>query len=205
MVWALVAVIAFSAFATAQIWSGIPQFSADMKMSNPSGGGTSGKLYFGGQRTRFEINSPRGEMIMINDAGKKVSYMVMTAQRMYMEMNGDMQAMRGRGPRMPDARPFDPNNPCSGSENYTCKKVGTETVNGRACDKWEFAEKNGSRTRTVWIDQKLHFPIKSTGSDGDTFELTNVNEGPQPASLFEVPAGYTKMDMGGMMGRRPQD
>jgi hypothetical protein len=32
--------------------------------------------------------------------------------------------------------------------------------------------------------------------------LQNIQEGPQPSSLFEPPAGFTKMDMGGMMKRQ---
>lgn len=205
VVWALVAVFAMSLSAIAQVWAGIPQFSSDMKVSG-RGQGMNGKVYFGGQKMRFEMQGgPRGEMIMINDAAKRVAYMLMPPQHMYMEFSADMQAMRGRGPRMPDAKALDPANPCSADTNYTCKKVGSETVNGRSCDKWEFTEKSGGGTRTVWIDQKLHFPIKSVGSDGETFELTNIKEGAQPASLFEVPAGYTKMDMGGMMGRPPQN
>jgi hypothetical protein len=35
-------------------------------------------------------------------------------------------------------------------------------------------------------------------------ELRNIQEGSQPASLFEIPAGYTKFDMGGAMRQRPQ-
>ena len=55
----------------------------------------------------------------------------------------------------------------------------------------------------VWIDQKLHFPIKSVSEDS-TWELTNIKEGEPDASLFEIPAGYHKMDMGGMMqGMQP--
>ncbi len=30
-------------------------------------------------------------------------------------------------------------------------------------------------------------------------ELTNIKEAPQPASLFEIPADYQKMDMSEMM------
>lgn len=189
--------------AAAQIPTGIPQFSADMKMSG-RGEGMTGKMYFGGQKTRMDMNSPRGEMIMINDIPKKTAYMLMPQQRMYMEMNTAMQAMgRGRGPRMPDAKPFDPANPCP--EGDVCKKVGTETVNGRSCDKWEFTSKtNPKESHTVWIDQKLHFPIKNVGSEGEVWELQNLQEGSQAASLFEIPSGYTKMDMGGMMGRPPQ-
>lgn len=52
----------------------------------------------------------------------------------------------------------------------------------------------------MWIDQKLHFPIK-TVSQGTTLELSNVKEGPQDPSpsLFQVPSGYTKTDMSTMM------
>ena len=52
-----------------------------------------------------------------------------------------------------------------------------------------------------WLDPKLRFPVKWQGKDGSG-EMRNIQEGPQPASLFEVPAGYTKMDMGGMMQQR---
>ena len=62
-----------------------------------------------------------------------------------------------------------------------------------------------SKNHTAWIDQKLHFPIKNVGAGGDTWELQNLKEGSQDASLFEIPAGYRKMDMGGMMMGRPQD
>jgi hypothetical protein len=33
-------------------------------------------------------------------------------------------------------------------------------------------------------------------------ELRDIQEGAQPASLFEVPAGFTKFDMGSMMQQR---
>ena len=202
LVLSFVAVAALSLAAAAQIWSGIPQFSADMKMSGARGQEMTGKMYFGGQRMRYEMNAGGHEMISIHDAKTQTSYMIMPQQKMYMEMNANAMRGMGRGPRMPDAKAFDPNNPCANEEGYTCKKVGSETVNGRSCDKWEFTGKEG--TRTVWLDQKLHFPIKMVGNRGDTFELTNVQEGSQPASLFEVPAGFTKMDMGGMMMGRPQ-
>ena len=76
----------------------------------------------------------------------------------------------------------------------TCKKVGVEQVNGRTCDHWQFADKSGN-TKNVWIDQQLHFPIKQVSSEG-TWQLTNIREGEPEASLFQVPAGYQRMDMG---------
>lgn len=116
-------------------------------------------------------------------------------------------ATAGRWGRMPSFKPpTDPNNPCSNQPDTTCKKVGTETVNGRECDKWEFTGKDGKLKSTAWVDQKIHWPIRMLSEDGTTFELTNVKEGPQPESLFVAPSGYRKMDMGGMMrGGPPSD
>ncbi|MGH9521648.1 MAG: DUF4412 domain-containing protein [Terriglobales bacterium] len=194
--------------ALAQIPTGIPQFSADMKSTGRGGpgGAMNGKIYFGDKKMRFDMNMGGREQFMIHDMASQTSYMVMPQQKMYMEFNSAMGRGRGPGARMNDIKPVDPSNPCAADPNYTCKKEGTEEVNGRSCDKWVFTNKsNPSDTRTVWVDQKLHFPIKTQSTEGDTWELTNIQEGSQPASLFEVPSGYQKMDMGGMMGRRPQD
>ncbi len=104
---------------------------------------------------------------------------------------------------MPSIKPFsDPSNPCAGDAGATCKKVGVEDVNGRTCDHWQITHKDGS-VSNVWVDQKLHFPIKSVSPDS-TWELTNIKEGEPDASLFVIPSGYRKMDMGGMMqGMQP--
>jgi hypothetical protein len=104
----------------------------------------------------------------------------------------------GRGPKSADIRPFDPSNPCAHHPDTTCKKVGSETINGRSCDKWEFT-KSGKVEDTEWIDQKLHVIIKSVRVDGSSFELKNLKEGPQPESVFAIPSGYQKFDMGSMM------
>ena len=53
------------------------------------------------------------------------------------------------------------------------------------------------------MSQKLHFPIKTVSQDS-SWQLTNIKEGQPEASLFEIPPGYQKMDMGSMMqGMRP--
>lgn len=183
----------------------LPQFSADMHVSHAGGRGESvdGKVYFGGKKIRMDMNSQGHEMEMINDLGAKTSYMIMPQQQMYMEFHAGAMGPMGRQ-RMPDLKPaYDFNNPCANQQGVTCKKLGTETINGRACDKWEFTESSG--TQTAWIDQKLHFPIKTLSSDGSSMEMTNIKEGTQDASLFEVPAGYRKMDMPGMMGGPPRN
>jgi hypothetical protein len=55
----------------------------------------------------------------------------------------------------------------------------------------------------VWLDPKLRFPVKWQGKSS-AGELRNIQEGTQSASLFEIPAGYTKMDIGHMMQQHSQ-
>lgn len=169
------------------------QFSADISTKGPNIPPSQGKMYFGGSKMRMDNNVQGHASIMIVDLQRKVADMIMPQQRMYMEMNYAEFAKP-----MPDVRTYDPNNPCAADTGSTCRKLGTETVNGRLCDKWEFTGGAGGR-RTVWVDKGNHLPIRTVSSDGNTFDMTNIKEGPQPSSLFQVPAGYQKMDMGDMM------
>ncbi len=63
-----------------------------------------------------------------------------------------------------DLHPYDPENPCATQPDVTCKKIGVETVSGRTCDHWEMTDKQG-KVANVWVDQKLHFPIKMVSQD----------------------------------------
>ena len=48
--------------------------------------------------------------------------------------------------------------------------------------------------------------MKTVSSEGTEMDLTNIQERSPSASLFEIPAGYRKFDMGAMMGgQMPQD
>src|ERR1700694_15838 len=180
-------------------------FSADMTM-NPGKGAenVTGKVYFSLPKTRMDMTARGQNMSMITNSSTQTSYMVMHQQHMYMEMHANQNNPMTRNMPKIDGS-FDPQNPCGKQADVTCKKAGTETVNGRVCDKWVTTDKNG-KTSTAWVDQKLYFPIKVLSAEGATMELTNVKEGAHPASTFEVPAGYRKMDLGGMMGggRPPQ-
>jgi outer membrane lipoprotein-sorting protein len=182
----------------------LPQFSADMTMTGPHlNEPMKGKMYFGGTKFRMDMSAQGRQSVMITDLPGKVTYMLMPQQRMYMEMRAD--AIRQQ--RGPEFKVYDPANPCANQPDTTCQKVGTEMVNGRLCDKWQFTSKSGrDENRTVYIDQKTKIPIKTVRGDS-VFELTNIKEGAQPADLFQVPAGYRKMDLGGMgaPGRPPRN
>lgn len=180
-------------------------FSADLAASSGQGRTFTGKMYFSPPNFRMDMNANGHNVSSIVNSSTQTTYMVMHDQHMYMETHNDQpNPFLRNGPGLP--HDFDPKNPCPWEVQHgnTCHKVGTEVVNGRLCDKYTGTDKNG-KPGTGWIDQKLHYPIKFVGGDGSTWDLTNVAEGAQPASLFQPPAGYRKMDMGAMMGgRQPQ-
>lgn len=191
------------AVSSARAWQAMPQpFSADMVTNVAKGEQATGKFYFSPPKTRMDMNARGRDVTVISDSKTQIGYILMPQQHMYMESHGSQSSPMA--PRIPEVDTnFDPNNPCASRPDVTCKKSGTETVNGRVCDKWEFTNKNGATT-TSWIDQKLHFPIKTRNADGASVEFSNIKEGAQTASLFEVPAGYRKLDIPAMGGRPPQ-
>jgi outer membrane lipoprotein-sorting protein len=195
---ALVLVVAVSAHA----WQMTPQpFSSDMAITTKTGEKVTGKFYFSPPKQRMDMSTQGRDVIMITDAKTQTSDILMVQQHMYIETHGGQASpMAANMPKI-DTN-LDPSNPCAARADATCKKVGSETMNGRMCDKWEFTD-NKKGTTNAWIDQKLHFPIKAQNSDGSVFELSNVKDGAPAASVFEIPADYRKMDMG-MMGGRPQ-
>jgi outer membrane lipoprotein-sorting protein len=193
----LLAVLAANALAQAMF----PQpFTADMAMKTKGGEQVTGKYYVGADKMRMDMDTHGQSVSTIVDPATKTSYMVMHSQKMYMEMHAGQQPMMQRGPKMPDMKSFDPNNPCANDPNVTCKDEGSETVNGRSAEKWVFTDKKNGQVTTTWVDKKLHFPLRTLTSDGTEMNLTNIQEGAVPASTFAIPAGYRKLDMGAMMG-----
>jgi hypothetical protein len=160
------------------------------------------KIYFGKDKIRFESGKmdARGGGALIMNLTTQSSTVVMDQQHMYMEMPAQMAAQRNTYHFF---RTGDVDSACSDwlaqswNKGGTCHKVGSDTVNGRSTVKYEGTNSRGE-AGTMWLDPKLRFPVKWEGKNGSG-ELRNIQEGSQPASLFEVPAGYTKFDMGAMM------
>jgi hypothetical protein len=186
-----------ASFAVAQA-----EFSAEIVDLQKSGTPTQAKIYFAKDKMRIEAQtaSAHGSAVIINYA-TQTGDVVMAQQHMYMEM-----PMQAQSQRMGYASAFfqagDVENACGdwqrmGHEGSSCHKVGSETVNGRSTVKYETTNASGDVSH-FWLDPKLRFPVKWEGKS-NSGELRNIQEGAQPASLFEIPAGFTKMDLGGMM------
>lgn len=181
------------------------EFSADMFDSQHPD--SKGKIYFGKDKIRFEPakKDARGGGAFIMNMATQTSTVIMDQQHMYMELPAQIAAQRNPYHFF---RTGDVDSACadwlaqSWNKGGSCHKVGNDTVNGRNTVKFEGTNAQGE-SGTMWLDPKLRFPVKWEGKN-NTWELRNIQEGSQPASLFEVPAGYTKYDMGAMMQQHQQ-
>ena len=90
-------------------------------------------------------------------------------------------------------------NPCGAAdyEEVKASKLGRETLIGRKVDKWrcEFADSDDDDlVWTVWSDPSLPVPLRIEDNTGFVFEVVRFEAASQPAALFQVPAGYQKID-----------
>lgn len=200
----LLALLLLTSFAFAQT-----EFSADIvdTAHQKSGHGPT-KIYFGKDKLRFDSgddSDPRNSGSVIFDLNNESWTVLMSKQHMYMEMPSKMMERRGM---FQFFRSGDVESACSDwlkqerNKGGTCHKVGNETVNGRNTVKYEGTNAKGEGG-AMWLDSKLRFPVKWQGKNNGG-ELQNIKEGSQPASLFEIPAGYNKFDMGSMMQKQDQ-
>lgn len=161
------------------------------------------KVFFSQGRMRMEMSMGGQTRAMVTDLVKKKAYMLMPQQKMAMDMSGAMESAQkqAQGPTPAQLAAAGGDLCAISGEGRTCKKLGSEKVNGRAATKWQMTEKDG-KTSTVWMDDALMVMLRHESDDG-TVELQNVKEGPQPDSLFQVPDGFQVMKSpAGMPGGR---
>lgn len=87
--------------------------------------------------------------------------------------------------------------------NEEAVPVGTEVVAGLTCTNYEFVEQTETGEIESFRNCVTSDGIWLKGTDGDgeaIFTMKTVNRAPQPAALFEPPAGYAEMDMGSFGG-----
>ena len=152
-------------------------FSADIVSSSPQGS-FKAKLYVSGDKSRTEMPGA----ITISRMDEKVVWMLMPVEKMYME------------------QPIDPRAAVSMREKVDGeierKAEGNEIVGGRNTTKYRVTFKANGKRESVfqWIDESVHIPVKTAAIDGSwSSESRNIQLGSQDPTLFEIPAGYSKM------------
>ena len=169
-------------------------YSADSTMETEGGMTMKSRIHHSLNKDRMEMGGADG-MVSIIRKDKKVVWQLMGD--MYMEM------------------PMDASN-ASGMEAFDIveqSEVGQETINGIKTTKSKIVavKKNGSGKfgGFFWTTKEgITVKMDMLSKEGDkkmrmTSELTNLKIEKQDPALFEIPAGYTKNDMGAMMGGMP--
>jgi len=186
--WLLTAALALTAPAMAAQPSQA-QYSADTHMET-SDGVMDGKVYVAPGMERREFIQDGEKQILIMRHDKKVMWMLMPEDQAYLET-----ALGQGSARKDDVSAY----------KFTHTKVGSETINGIKTTKskiimigprgdkmggfyWTTKEGIVVKIDAIAVDKKSRERMK--------MELTNLKVGKQQASVFEIPAGYTKMDMG---------
>jgi hypothetical protein len=167
------------------------EYSADRVMQMEAGT-IEGKVYSSKGKERMETSMKGMTSVMILRTDKKEGYMLMPAQKMYMQMDfAKAQAQSGAQ---------------TADSNVEITEVGTETIEGQSTTKYKMIMKDGSAGGFLWITKdgivmKMDGVVKN-GNDKSriTMTLKNLKIGSQDAALFEVPAGYTKLPSMGNMG-----
>jgi len=165
------------------------EFTAEQVGNDSAGHIFRSRIYMSHNRVRIEPASDKSIQLLDLDAG--TSLVLDTARKTYIEQPAAMARQSLSSFRTAD------NTPCvrnlNGTGPATCKQVGTEWINGRKAEKWEIVQTMGGQTAlaNVWLDARWHLRLKQEVS-GMTGELVNIQEGPQSASLFEIPADYHK-------------
>jgi hypothetical protein len=183
--------------AAADIYNG-PGFSGSLWVAE--GGGQvqeMGTVHAGdaGFLLNMEIQGQSVSTLMKWDSD--IVWSVIHGQRMYMEIPSETSGWEPYEARA-----------CSGYAEG--EKLGDESLNGRATERWrctgQTAVPQGEEPvdAVVWYDPELEMGIRSVEDNGNIFEVRDIAVGPQDAALFELPAGYQKLDMNALMMQMQQ-
>ena len=171
----IIAVLLVMAALTATAYG---DYKADVVMTTNAGTGT-GKIFLKGDMSRTELTN--GSMIIITRPDKGICWMLSPKTKTYTEFPARQPAGRksAQYASMPGA-----------------KRLGSETVNGYQCDKYQIVTKGKVvANTTVWVSDKLNEVLKIISqSPGRTssMEVRNIKKTWLLGKTFEVPKGYTK-------------
>ncbi|MGE4588772.1 MAG: DUF4412 domain-containing protein [Acidaminococcaceae bacterium] len=154
-------------------------FSADFYGSE----GQSGKIYIDSSKTRMETN----EMISITRYDKMLVWLLMPEEKMYMEQS--LNPVEINQEHLPSNQTV--------PDEIERVFISHETINGYASDKYKITINNqGSHYEWISSDPGLTMSVKTAAIDGSWWnEYRNISLAAPDPSLFEVPSGYTKMNM----------
>jgi hypothetical protein len=163
------------------------QLRADMVASGGSvPAPMSGAIYVSGNNVRLEMAMGGTSIALLAETSSRAFTLLVPNELMYMPISVEM---------VPGAAPpvvgLDAANPCATDGVTNCVSLGPEQVNGYETAGWQY-DANGV-SMTAWISTEFQFPVRIISTDGMITDFTNIEEGPQDPSLFEIPPDYQPM------------
>jgi len=199
------------------IWTG-PPFSADVVDPQHPEQSTS-HIYLSDGKLRVESTDTSQLGALVLDPAHGTTLIVNDRKKEYLDAGMFTSLVTATfGPVLRFFRPAGSGDPCTqwntttapfatfahnkseAPPHFTCKSLGSESVDGRPAHKWQWTnDAQDGGTGTVWVDDKLQVVTKAMDKD-DAMELRNIKEGTVPASMFTPPASYKKLSVASIMG-----
>ncbi len=133
----------------------------------------------------MRVDTPGGHGYMIIDRARRRAMMVLTEQRMYMELDPGQVSAPGTWP----------------DDQAKFTRGGSETIAGTACTVWAYDAPSGTGTACMTADGVM---LRASTADGKGLEAIRIAYGPQPAEQFQPPEGFQKREMPAAGGARPR-
>jgi hypothetical protein len=186
------------------------QFSADL-VATPVDGATTasaGKLRVSGDKVRIETPDYADGFFLI-DGANRAAYFARPAQGIFMDAKQSSRLTQV-------FVRVDPTDPCrqwqtmaqvagaaEASNPWRCERLSEEIIDGRSAAAYRAILPSG-HDFVGWIDPDLKFPLRIRMADGATIAVRNIQAGPQPTGLFEIPGGFRKFDPQALIERIKQ-
>jgi hypothetical protein len=162
----------------------MPPFSADQIVSQPGGAQYRSRMYMGQNGYRMETDQMGQQSIAIQRYDLQVIWVLMPADKTYMETPVQRQASMMDMARDPETQ-------------VERQLVGPEPVGAYRCLKYRMriTHRGHTWTGTLWLAPELKdFPVKWVDdATNAVVEFQNIRLGEPDPALFELPAGYRKM------------
>lgn len=172
------------------------EYSADSVMQTEEGT-IEQHIYATPTKERQELLTAGGDGVaMIFRYDSKLMWQLMPSERMYMEHSMDMAAAQNKGK---DLSKWDFEETVVGEEVLEGVKVTKYKTIATSTDGKKYGGFSWRTKEGIAVKQDLLYK-EGNEKHRMTTELKNLKIGKQDPKLFEVPEGFTKFDMAGMMG-----
>lgn len=155
------------------------------------------KIYVNREGFRAEMPLPIGRMISILNSKVGKCWYIDEGKKTYMELSANStksDCPSFMGEAMDEGAEASLSSVAVPCEGYAKKSaVGTDTVAGRAVEKWSCSGGESGATATQWFDRKFPLLLREETSAGDVMEFYEVSETSFAATLLELPKGVKRI------------